>query len=95
MMTTEQAHPLTEVLPRIATRAKRYRTLPSTLIGAFVILGVSLLLAFFPSLLAPYDPTAFDYSAIMQGPRVVGYVRIVDEHAWMAGSATQRDADGL
>lgn len=31
--------------------------------------------------------------AIMQGPRVVGYIRIVDEHAWSAGVATRRMAD--
>jgi peptide/nickel transport system permease protein len=59
---------LTEVLPRIVIRAGRHRTLPSTLMGAFVVLGASLILAFFPSALAPYDPTAFDYNAIMRAP---------------------------
>jgi peptide/nickel transport system permease protein len=59
---------LTEVLPRIAIRAARHPTPPSTLIGAFVLLGASLILAFFPSALAPYDPTAFDYSAILRAP---------------------------
>jgi peptide/nickel transport system permease protein len=33
-----------------------------------VVLGASLVLAFFPALFAPYDPTAFDYGAIMQAP---------------------------
>lgn len=42
--------------------------MPSTLMGAFVILGASVVLAFFPSAFTPYDPTAFDYGAIMQGP---------------------------
>jgi peptide/nickel transport system permease protein len=33
-----------------------------------MVLGAGLVLAFFPSAFAPYDPTAFDYSAIMQAP---------------------------
>ncbi|WP_027051460.1 ABC transporter permease [Mesorhizobium erdmanii] len=52
----------------IAPSAKRRRALPGTLVGAVIVLGASLALAFFPSLFAPYDPTAFDYNAIMQGP---------------------------
>jgi peptide/nickel transport system permease protein len=59
---------LTAVIPDSATGASRSRTVPSTLIGAFVILGASGVLAFFPSAFTPYDPTAFDYGAIMQGP---------------------------
>jgi peptide/nickel transport system permease protein len=53
---------------QIASPAKRRRTLPGTLIGAVMVLGASLAMAFFPGLFAPYDPTAFDYNAIMQGP---------------------------
>jgi peptide/nickel transport system permease protein len=53
---------------QIALPAKRRRALPGTLAGAVIVLGASLALAFFPSLFAPYDPTAFDYNAIMQGP---------------------------
>ena len=52
----------------IAPSAKRRRALPGTLVGAVIVLGASLALAFFPSLFAPYDPTAFDYNTIMQGP---------------------------
>jgi len=37
---------------------------------------------------------ASDKRAIMKGPRVVGYVRIVDEIAWAAGAAAHRDAEG-
>ena len=52
----------------IALPAKRRRALPGTLVGAVIVLGASLAMAFFPSLFAPHDPTAFDYNAIMQGP---------------------------
>jgi len=52
----------------IAPSAKRRRALPGTLVGAVIVLGASLAMAFFPSLFAPHDPTAFDYNAIMQGP---------------------------
>ena len=33
-----------------------------------VILGLSLLLAIVPGLIAPYEPTAFDYHALLQAP---------------------------
>jgi len=46
----------------------RRRPLPTTLLGGSAILLASLVLAFFPSLFAPYDPNAFDYGAIMQAP---------------------------
>ncbi|MET2830927.1 ABC transporter permease [Mesorhizobium shangrilense] len=52
----------------IALPAKRRRVLPAMLAGAVIVLGASLAMAFFPSLFAPHDPTAFDYNAIMQGP---------------------------
>jgi hypothetical protein len=35
-----------------------------------------------------------DKRAIMQGPRVVGYVRIVDEFAWASGAAAHRGKEG-
>ena len=31
-----------------------------------------------------------DKRAIMRGPKVVGYVRIIDEHAWLSGGAALR-----
>jgi hypothetical protein len=36
---------------------------------------------------------ASERRAIMQGPRVVGYIRIVDELAWASGAATHRIGD--
>ncbi|QKC85458.1 ABC transporter permease [Mesorhizobium sp. NZP2077] len=53
---------------QIALPAKRRRAMPGTLVGAVIVLGASLAMAFFPGLFAPYDPTAFDYNAIMHGP---------------------------
>jgi peptide/nickel transport system permease protein len=47
---------------------KRSRKVPRTLIWGGIILAISLFLAFFPSLVAPYDPTKFDYKAILKGP---------------------------
>lgn len=40
---------------------------PGFLIGA-VILGISTLLALFPSFFAPYDPNFIDYLAVRQPP---------------------------
>jgi hypothetical protein len=31
--------------------------------------------------------------SIMQGPRIVGYVRIIDEQAWSMGAATHPSTD--
>jgi len=31
-----------------------------------------------------------DMRAIMQGPKVMGYIRIVDEHKWAAGAGAHR-----
>jgi peptide/nickel transport system permease protein len=42
--------------------------LPATLIAGSLVLTASIVLAVFPSAFAPYDPIAFDYKAIMQGP---------------------------
>ena len=47
---------------------QRARRLPRTLISGGIILILSLLLAFFPSVFAPYDPVAFDYNALLKGP---------------------------
>ncbi|WP_337268517.1 ABC transporter permease [Oryzifoliimicrobium ureilyticus] len=44
------------------------RKLPKTLVAGGLILIASLLLAFFPSFFAPYDPIAFDYNALLKGP---------------------------
>jgi peptide/nickel transport system permease protein len=45
--------------------------LPPTLVSAIVVLGASLFVALFPWIVAPFDPTAFDYTAIMQPPSLV------------------------
>jgi len=37
---------------------------------------------------------ASDTRAIMQGAKVVGYVRIIDEHAWSAPGAAHPSIDG-
>ena len=41
---------------------------PRSLQAGALLLGASLILAFFPWLFAPYDPIAFDYNAIMAPP---------------------------
>ncbi|MFS8111178.1 ABC transporter permease [Rhizobium jaguaris] len=46
----------------------RARALPRTLISGGIILILSTAIAFFPSLFAPYDPTAFDYNALLKAP---------------------------
>jgi peptide/nickel transport system permease protein len=47
---------------------RRTPALPRTLVVGLAILALSLLVAVFPSAFAPYDPIAFDYNAILQGP---------------------------
>ncbi|HVW93643.1 MAG TPA: ABC transporter permease [Devosia sp.] len=61
---------MTLVLPAPMARARRLRLgrLPVSLIAGGAILLVSLLLALFPGRIAPYDPLAFDYAALMKGP---------------------------
>ncbi|CAN5431209.1 ABC transporter permease [soil metagenome] len=59
---------MSAIIAEAAVPAERRRALPGTLLGAMIILGASLLLAFFPALFAPYDPTAFDYNAILKAP---------------------------
>ncbi|MBM7044680.1 ABC transporter permease [Rhizobium lusitanum] len=46
----------------------RLPALPRSLISGGIMLGLSLIVAFWPSLFAPYDPTAFDYNALLQAP---------------------------
>ena len=46
----------------------RIGTWPRSLQAGALLLGASLILAFFPFLFAPYDPIAFDYTAIMAPP---------------------------
>lgn len=48
-------------------KAARRRLKPS-LVAGMVIIGIFVLMALFPKLIAPYSPTAFDYQAILQGP---------------------------
>jgi peptide/nickel transport system permease protein len=49
-------------------RAGRRRAVKTPLMVGTAMLLLLLALAFFPGLFAPYDPLAFDYSAIMQRP---------------------------
>lgn len=54
-----------------ATRTRailRGKTVPRPLITGGVILLFSLLMAIWPSLLAPYDPNAFDYNSLLAAP---------------------------
>lgn len=52
----------------VRRRRMRISHLPGTLIAGGTVLALSLVLAFFPALFAPYDPTVFDYGALMQPP---------------------------
>ena len=61
---TEAAHAEAVVA---AERPRRTRP-PGPLLWGATILGLSLLLAAVPSLLAPYDPLGFDYTAVLQPP---------------------------
>ena len=44
------------------------RRLPPSFLGGVLILGLSLLAAVAPWLVAPHDPLTFDYTAILSGP---------------------------
>jgi peptide/nickel transport system permease protein len=60
---------MTVALDRPASRsASRLPRLPATFVGGALILGASSFLAIAPGLVSPYDPLAFDYQAILQGP---------------------------
>jgi peptide/nickel transport system permease protein len=49
-------------------RRQRRLSLPPTFVAGVLILGLSLFMAVAPHLVAPYDPLAFDYKAILKGP---------------------------
>jgi peptide/nickel transport system permease protein len=55
------------IAPAPSPGRSRRRLSPALLTG-LVILGLSLLLAIAPGLIAPYEPTAFDYHALLQAP---------------------------
>ncbi|WP_416068122.1 ABC transporter permease [Rhizobium sp. ZK1] len=59
---------MTGLANRAARHASRWRMLPRSLISGGIILGLSLIVAIWPSLFAPYDPTAFDYNALLKPP---------------------------
>lgn len=60
---------MTLVAPALVPkRQSRLRRLPGTLVLGGIILAASLLVAVFPGFLAPYDPIAFDYAALMAPP---------------------------
>lgn len=48
-------------------RARRPALKP-TLVAGIVVVAAFVLLALIPGVIAPYDPNAFDYNAILQGP---------------------------
>ena len=50
------------------TTAKSQRRLPRPLVGGGAILLLSVFVGTFPTLFAPYDPNAFDYTALLHGP---------------------------
>lgn len=53
----------------IAGAPKRARRqLKPTLIVGMVLIGVFVVMAIVPNLIAPYSPTAFDYEAVLQAP---------------------------
>ncbi len=52
----------------MAARVLGRSTLPRPLVFGGALLLCSLLLAVFPAAFAPYDPNAFDYAALLQGP---------------------------
>lgn len=60
---------MTVALPASAAPRRRRRArLPATLVAGGLIIGLSVLVAAFPRLVAPYDPLAFDYKALLKGP---------------------------
>lgn len=46
----------------------QWRKPPRSLIWGGIILGLSLIVAIWPSLFAPYDPATFDYNALLKPP---------------------------
>lgn len=58
---------MSDIAPPVEQARSRV-TVPRPLIFGGVILLTSLFVAFFPSLFAPFDPNAFDYTAVLQAP---------------------------
>jgi peptide/nickel transport system permease protein len=54
-----------------ARRRARVFRLPVTLVLGGIILLASIFIGVFPGLVAPYDPTAFDYNNILKGPSAI------------------------
>jgi peptide/nickel transport system permease protein len=52
----------------LALRLRRVRRIPIATLLGIMILSVVLVCAFFPDFVAPYDPLAFDFSALLQPP---------------------------
>lgn len=50
------------------TAAPARRRIKPTLLIGLVMLAVLLFAAFFPQVIAPFNPTAFDYQALLKGP---------------------------
>jgi len=59
---------MTATAAKVARTASRWRRPPRSLISGGLILGLSLIVAIWPSLFAPYDPTTFDYNALLARP---------------------------
>jgi peptide/nickel transport system permease protein len=59
---------MTGTAAKVARTASRWRRPPRSLISGGLILGLSLIVAIWPSLFAPYDPTTFDYNALLARP---------------------------
>jgi len=61
---------MTLAAPAPVTTRRRLRVgrLPATAVAGGVILLISLFLGLFPQLVAPYDPTVFDYNALLAAP---------------------------
>ncbi len=59
---------MTVLRTKTARSVVSWRRPPRSLIWGGIILGLSLVVAIWPSLLAPYDPTAFDYNALLARP---------------------------
>jgi len=61
------AAPSAAARPGRSRRLASFRPKPTLLIGAAIVL-VMIAMALFPQLIAPYNPTTFDYNAILQAP---------------------------
>lgn len=59
---------MTGLVSTAARSTSRWRKPPRSLISGGIILGLSLIVAIWPWLFAPYDPTAFDYNALLKPP---------------------------